>query len=103
MFQITAFSRHLAILVLLASGRVALAGNSVAIPCAVGSGSDNGCSYCDNDLGIEVKSWDQAKIVPNFDFPDAGAKSGGGYDVWWVSSIFSIVGVLEHSRTKYVS
>ena len=101
MFHKETFSRHLAILVLLASGRVALAGNSVAIPCAVGSGSENGCSYCNDDKGIEVESWDQATIIGDFDFPEAGSKTGGGYDVWWVSSIFSVVEVLGHTKTKY--
>lgn len=53
------------------------------VPCAVGSGNDNGCSYCEDDKGINVTPWSSATAESHFDMPNAASKTGGGYDVWW--------------------
>ena len=59
------------------------------IPCALGSGTENGCSYCEDNLGINVTAWSSATADPHFDMANAASKTGGGYDVWWVSSATS--------------
>ena len=55
------------------------------IPCSAGAGTDNGCGGCAHDKAVDVAAWSSATHVDNFDLPDAAAKEGGGYDVWWVS------------------
>ena len=57
------------------------------IPCVVGSGSDNGCSLCEDSKAIDVVPWSSAKTISRFDMPKAASTIGGGYDVWWVSRI----------------
>ncbi|KAF1954849.1 hypothetical protein CC80DRAFT_493599 [Byssothecium circinans] len=59
------------------------AANSRIVPCAMGFGEDNGCSYCEGNKSIEVTSWDQPTTVKNFNMESAASKSGAGYDVWW--------------------
>jgi hypothetical protein len=72
--------------VLILLTRVVCAQNSKAIPCALGSGPNNGCSYCEEEKAVEVTSWDAATLSSNFDLPQASVQGGGGYNVWWVSN-----------------
>ena len=55
------------------------------VACTKGSGTENGCSGCDNSTAIEVTPWSVATKSGPFHLPGAEATSGGGYDVWWVS------------------
>ena len=80
----TPISPALAAALLISSVPKAFAGK--VVPCAVGSGNDNGCSYCEDDKGINVTPWSSATAESHFDMPNAASKTGGGYDVWWVSS-----------------
>jgi hypothetical protein len=58
------------------------------IPCVKGAGSDNGCGDCDRTKAIDVLPWSSTKTIPAFDMPSAiSSQGGGGYDVWWVSSL----------------
>lgn len=71
---------------LLSLAHVAVAEGPEVIPCAIGSGSENGCSFCEKDKAIAVTPWMDATRSPNFDMPNAASQTGGGYNVWWVSS-----------------
>lgn len=54
-------------------------------PCVVPAGPNGGCSRCSEERGLETAHWQSAWKSPNFDFPDAQAQKGSGWDVYWVS------------------
>ncbi|KAF2268263.1 hypothetical protein CC78DRAFT_530184 [Lojkania enalia] len=77
----TALSPGFVVASLMALTHVALAGE--IIPCALGSGESNGCSYCEDDKAIKTGPWFKATKVASFHMENAAAQVGGGYDVWW--------------------
>jgi hypothetical protein len=77
--------------------------HSRAIPCAAGQGENSPCDFCDESKAIEVTAWHSATWVRNFTLPNAPARSGGGYDVYWVSANSTLPSALCHLYTVMIN